>query len=337
MKTTIADIAKKANVSKMTVSRVLSGKGQVAKETRKRILAITEELGYHPNLIARSLASKQSMILGVIIPKIEHMFLDNYIAQILSGVTDVALQNDYRIMLCPIEPKPDQSQDYLRVARSKLLDGMILLKTKSGDPNIPVLAEIGFPFVLVNHKRYSNAISFVDSENIRGAKLAVEYLYKAGHREIGFVAGSLDETNGKDRFKGFQDAMKEHGLPINNDWIINGDFKKDVAYQESEKILSGTALPSAIFCSDDYMAIGVMEKIKEKGLSVPADISIIGFDDIELAEYVKPALTTIRQPIYNLGRASAEVLLNLIKDQAKSPIHKLLNVELIERESVKQI
>ena len=214
MKTTIADIAQKADVSKMTVSRVLSGKGQVALKTRERILKIIDELGYQPNLIARSLASKRSMILGVIIPKIEHMFLDNYIAQILSGVTDVALQNNYRIMLCPIEPKPNQNLEYLNMARSKLLDGMILLKAKSDDPNIPVLAEAEFPFVLVNHKKYSKNISFVDTQNIKGAKLAVEHLVKAGHKDIAHVTGSLLETNAKDRLKGFREAMKEFGLPV---------------------------------------------------------------------------------------------------------------------------
>ena len=153
MKTTISDIARKANVSKMTVSRVLSGKGHVAPETYKRIKKIIDEEGYQPNWIARSLASRRSMILGVIIPKIEHMFLDNYIAQILSGVTDVALRNNYRIMLCPIEPKFNQDSEYLNVARSKLLDGMILLKTKIEDPNIAVLAKSGFPFVLINQTK----------------------------------------------------------------------------------------------------------------------------------------------------------------------------------------
>ena len=267
MKTTLADIAKKANVSKMTVSRVLSGKGQVALETTNRIKKIIAELGYQPNLIARSLSSNQSMILGVLIPKIKHMFLDNYIAQILSGVTDIALQNNYRIMLCPIEYNPDQDSDYLNLARSKLLDGMILVKTRSNDPNIAVLANVGFPFVLVNHKKYSKKINFVDSQNIKGASMAVKYLYNLGHRNIAFVAGSMDETNGKDRLKGYKDTMKNLGLKYCHEWIVYGDFNKEKAYQESKKLLKGGKRPTAIFCGDDYMAIGVMERIMEEGLS----------------------------------------------------------------------
>ena len=333
MKVTIDDIAKKANVSKMTVSRVLSGKGPVAKKTSARIKQIIDELDYQPNLIARSLSSKKSMILGVIIPKIEHMFLDNYIAQILSGVTDIAIQNNYRIMLCPVEIKEDRNTDYLNLARSKLFDGMILLKTKDNDPNIPVLADAGFPFVLVNYKRYSKNINFVDSQNYKGAKIAVEYLHESGHRDIAFVAGTMDETNAKDRLKGYQDAMTDLGLSYDDDRIVYGDFNKKTAYQEAVKFFKRRKKPTAVFCSDDYMAIGVMERIKEEGLSIPDDVAVVGFDDIELAAYVKPALTTIRQPIYKLGKTAAEVLLKLINGDQKKAIHKLLNVELVKRAS----
>jgi len=333
MKTTLADIAKKANVSKMTVSRVLSGKGQVAPKTTERVKKIIAELDYQPNLIARSLASNKSMMLGVIIPKIEYMFLDNYIAQILSGVTDVALQNNYRIMLYPIDPLQDNDSECLNLARSKLIDGMILVKTKSNDPNIAVLADSGFPFILVNNKKYSKKINFVDSQNIKGASIAVKYLYDLGHRDIAFVAGSMDETNGKDRLKGYKNTVKSLGLKYCNEWIVYGDFNKEKAYQESEKLLKGKKRPTAIFCADDYMAIGVMERIKEEGLTIPDDIAIVGFDDIELAAYVKPTLTTIRQPIYELGKTAAQVLLNLIKGKQKVPLHKLLNVELLKRES----
>lgn len=333
MKILLADIAKKANVSKMTVSRVLSGKGYVAPKTSERVKKIIAELNYHPNLIARSLSSKQTNIIGVIIPKIEQMFLDNYIAQILSGITDVALQNNYRIMLCPIEPKQNQDSEYINLARSKLFDGLILVKTRLDDPNIEILADTNFPFILVNHKKYSKNINFVDSRNIEGTKMAIQYLYNLGHRNIACVAGSMYETNGRDRLKGYKDAMKNYGLEIRDNWIIFGDFNREKTSQESRKLLTTTEKPTAIFCSDDYMAIEIIECIKKKGLSVPKDIAVIGFDDIELAAYVKPALTTIRQPIYELGKTSSQVLLNIIDGKQKTPFHKLLDVKLIKRES----
>lgn len=333
MKVTIADIAKKANVSKMTVSRVLSGKGQVAPKTRELILNIADSLNYQPNLVARSLASKYSMIIGVIIPKIEHLLLDNYISQILTGVTDIALENDYRILLCPVESKSEDGSDYMNLARSKLMDGLILLKTQIKDPNIGALADSGFPFILINHKRYSKNVNFVDSQNIQGARLAVQHLYEKGHRNIAFISGNMDESNGRDRLKGFKDAMNEFGLIINEDWIIQGGFIKETAYHESKKLFEGNKKPSAIFCADDYMAIGVMDTAKELGLKIPEDVAIVGFDDIEMAAYIHPTLTTIRQPIYELGRTAAQTLLNIIKEEQSIPVHKLLNVELIERES----
>ncbi len=333
MKVTIAEIAEKAGVSKMTVSRVLSGKGQVAPETRKKIVTIAASLNYQPNLVARSLASKYSMIIGVIIPGIEHLLLDNYMAQILTGVTDVALQNNYRTLLCPVDAGSDDGSDYVNIARSKLVDGLILLKTKIRDPNIDVLADSGFPFILINHKRYSKNVNFVDSRNIQGARLAVRHLYEKGHRDIAFISGNTDETNGRDRLRGFRDAMKELQLEIHEDWILEGNFNKETARQISKQLFKGRHKPSAVFCADDYMAIGVMETVKACGLKIPEQAAIVGFDDIELASYVHPALTTIRQPIYELGKTAARTLLNIIQEKQTLPVHKLLPAGLIARET----
>ena len=334
MRFTIADIAEKAQVSKMTVSRVLNGKGYVARQTVERVNRIIEEYGYQPNILARSLASKKTMFLGIIIPKIAHMFMDNYIAQIISGITDVSIQNRYQILLCPVDPSAEpKGMQYLNLARTRMLDGMILLKTKFDDLNIPMLAESGFPFVLVNHKKNSPNINYVDSRNVRGAKIAMEFLYQKGHRKIAFITGSLDETNGKDRLKGYREAMKNYGLAIRNNWVLHGDFDKDQAYREAGNLLDGNDRPTAIFCSDDYMALGVIQRIHETGLKVPHDIAVIGFDDIEIGSFFKPALTTIRQPLYHLGKTSAEVLMDLIDNKLREPVHKMLDVELIRRES----
>ena len=259
--------------------------------------------------------------------------LHNDIAQILSGITNIAMQNNYRIMLCPIDINQQQGYEHLNLARSKLVDGMIIFAPKIGDPNIDVLANAGFPFVLVCHKKYSKVYNFVDSRNIKGAHIAVQYLYDKGHKDIAFVAGSLDSTNAKDRLKGFKEAMNNFGLICRDDWIVYGDFEKEQAYRESEKLLRNAKKPTAIFCSDDYMAMGVMKRIIAIGLSVPEDIAIVGFDDIDIAAHIKPALTTVRQHLYKLGKTSAQVLLNLINGSIKSPVHKFINVELVKRES----
>ena len=333
MKITLAEIAKKANVSKMTVSRVLGGKGPIAVETRRRVMRIIDDMGYHPNLIARSLASRRSMILGVIIPWKEQLLLDNYVAQVLSGVMDSARNHHYRILLCPVEITRDDEKQYLNIARTRLLDGMILVQTKTDDPNIDALADTGFPFVLVNQRRYSRHCNFVDSQNIKGARTAVRHLHGLGRREIACVAGSMDESNGRDRLQGYKQAMKDLGLPVREDWIVYGDFDQETAFRESLRLFEGGRRPTAIFCSDDYMAIGVVKRIQDLGLRVPGDVAVVGFDDIEAASYVQPALTTIRQPMVELGRTSVDMLLDLIDGKQKAPVRRLLPTELVRRDS----
>jgi DNA-binding LacI/PurR family transcriptional regulator len=330
---TIADIAKKAKVSRMTVSRVLNNSGPVAIETAEKIKSLMKEMNYHPNLIARSLSSQRTMTIGVLIPKTEKLFLDNYIAQILSGVTDIAQKNNYQIMLIPVSQSGDEKSDYLNFVRSKLFDGLILLKAKINDPHLSKLAKIGFPYIMVNYRKFGDNYNFVDSENIKGAELAVEHLYKKGHRKIAFVAGSMDEVNARDRLKGYKNILKKYKLPFKEEYIIYGDFNKEIAHEESKKLLNLKDRPTAIFCSDDYMALGVIEQIKKYKLSVPDDIAIVGFDNIEIGEFSKPALTTVKQPMYEIGKASSEALLALIKKSKSIPVRIMLKTELIVRES----
>jgi len=332
-KVTLADIARQAQVSKMTVSRVLNKKRHVSDSTVERVQKIIDDMGYKPNLIARSLSSKQSMIIGVLIPKVESIFMDEYIAQVLSGVMTIIKDNDYRIMLFPVDLDHEQDTLYMDMTNSNMIDGLLLLKTKINDPKLPALVKSGLPFVLINHKKFGKEYNFIDTRNIQGVKIAVHYLYDLGHRNIAFVAGSLNETNGKDRLKGFKEAMHELGLECRKNCIVCGDFNKEKAYQEVGKLLALDERPTAIFCADDYMAIAAMQRIKEAGLAIPKDIAVIGFDNIELSRYVQPALTTIQQPLHELGVSAINLLLNLIAGKQKTPVHKFLNVELIKRQS----
>ncbi len=332
-KVTIADIAREAGVSAMTVSRYFNGKGPVAKATAQRIKEIVDRLGYQPNMLARSLSSKKSMIIGVSIPRTEHVLLDNYIAQILSGITDAALHNDYRIMLLPFNPENGPRNEFVNWFRSKIVDGLILLKTLHGDERIKALAEQKIPFVLVNHKYYAQNVHFIDVNNAKGIKQAVEHLVKKGRRKIAFVTGDLRETNARDRLNGFYKAMQAVGLDVKNEWIVHGQFNQQIAYRETNKLFAGKEHPEAIVCSDDYMALGVIQRIKELGLHVPHDVAVTGFDDIELAAQTRPALTTVRQPIEKIGQMAGESLFKLLNGKVNKPIHRLLNVQFIKRES----
>ncbi len=332
-KINIADIAKEAGVSVMTVSRVLSAKGSVAQTTEKRVRDVIEKLDYHPNLLARSLSSKRSMNIGVTIPIMEHVLLDNYITQVLGGITDIAQQADYRITLIPFDPYGKELSEFVKWARSKIFDGLILIKTIVEDKRIEKLAESGFPFVLLNHKLRQENVNFVDSRNVTGAKMAVDYMYQKGHRQIAFVAGNLEESNALDRLRGFRESVSLHGLDEHEEWIIPGWFDQQAAYVESQRLFDSDYFPSAVFCADDYMAIGVIQRIQEMGLRIPDDVAVIGFDDIEPAAYINPSLTTIRQPLLEMGKEAVRILLNLIEEKQKPPVHKFLEVDLVERET----
>lgn len=332
-KITISDIAEKAGVSTMTVSRVLNNSGPVAKNTSEKIKKIMTENNYQPNLIARSLSSQKTMTLGVLIPKTEQLFLDNYIAQVLSGITDVAQENDYRIMLVPINHSETNKVNYLNFVQSKLFDGLVLLKAKIDDTELPKLAASKFPFILINYRKYADNYNFIDSENIKGAELAMKHLVDKGHTKIAFVEGTMDETNARDRLQGYKNSIKKYGLASRSDYIICGEFNREIAYERAAKLINLSDRPTAIFCSDDYMALGVIERIKAAGLKIPKDIAVVGFDNIEMSEFVKPSLTTIVQPMYEIGRSSVEALLELITKLKKPPIRKMLKTEIIIRES----
>ncbi len=332
-KVTIADIARRAGVSAMTVSRYLSGKGPVAKATAEKLKAIIAELDYQPNYLARSLSSKKSLIIGVTIPRAEHVLMDNYIAQVISGITDVAQVHDYRIILLPFDNENPQPMEFVNFYRSKLVDGLILLKTFHKDPRIAALASKKIPFVLVNHKYYADAVNFVDVQNQQGVQQAVELLYEKGHRQIAFICGDLRETNARDRLNGFLKSMKKMNIPVRQEWIVEGQFDQKVAYEKSAILFKNEKRPTAVIASDDYMAIGVMQRARENGLKIPQDLSIIGFDDIELSRYIKPSLTTVRQPLLKLGQSAANILLKLINGQIKPPVRRLVKVQLVERET----
>jgi len=331
MKVTITDIAKKAGVSKMTVSRVINKTGSVAEETRENIENIIREMNYHPDHIARSLSSKSTRTIGIVIPKKEKIFMDNYIAHVLSGVSEVLKEKGYRIMLFPVDV--DNEFEVSGLAQGNLVDGLILLKISDNDDYIKKLSEGKMPTIRINNREDGDKINFIDSENIKGAKLAMDYLYQKGHRKIGFVCGRLDESNGMDRFVGYKESLQELGLKYNENWVIKGDFDKDLANKNAEKLLAQKDKPTAIFSSDDYMAFGVIEKILEMGYKVPEDFAVVGFDDIDVASILKPALTTIQQPMHDLGAEAAQILLDIIHGKLETPVKRFLDVKLVVRET----
>lgn len=332
-KITLKDIADIAGVTSMTVSRVVSGKGSVKETTRQRILKIVREMDYKPNLLARSLSSMRSMTIGVIIPKTEQVFLDNYLAQILTGIMAVVKEYDYKLMIYPVEDSESKGNLYLTVARSKLVDGIILLKPKIHDKNLKSLAESGFPYILVNHRSEEQFYNYIDTDMHGSTVMVTEYLFEKGCRRIGFVAGNREEQNSLDQLAGYHSGLKKMGLNFEEDLVIYAEGHAGKAYSDMDNWLSPHQMPDAIICATDYIAIAVMDRLKSENISVPDDIAVVGFNDIDLAKFTQPKLTTVKQPLLGLGKTAAENLIGLIEGEKTSPVQTSLDLQLIVRES----
>ncbi|MFP4661602.1 MAG: LacI family DNA-binding transcriptional regulator [Halanaerobiales bacterium] len=334
---TIKDIARQANVSTTTVSRVINNYPDVSDKTREKIMKIIKENNYRPNSIARSLSTSKSNAIGIFFTDHFNSGLHHpFFREVIYGLEKALGEKGYDIVYFTNRHWGD-SFSYLDKCQDRHVDGVALMGVLRDDPDLSKLLESDLPSVFVDIDIVGKKASYVISDNISGAKKAVYYLHSLGHRRIAMIMGFNTTKTSRERFLGYQEALKELDLPYNPDWIYNGSYSEEGGYQAIEKILNLDSRPTALFCQSDGMAIGAMRAIEDAGYKVPGDFSIIGFDDIEASRYVKPALTTMAQNKERMGSSVAALLINMIekKGQANSPI--VLPVELIERESCKKV
>jgi DNA-binding LacI/PurR family transcriptional regulator len=335
---TIKDVAKKAGVTIGTVSRVLNNKKWVSEDCRKKVLLAIQDLHYKPQAHARRLRQKHSQICGVIAPHHTSIFCSPFFTQIMQGLECVAAQNQYRLLLHPLSETARAQISYRTLLGDGSVDGMFVLNAWSTDASIRELTEANVPFVLVNGKiTGQDDLPYVGFDNRGGVKMAIEHLTGLGHERIGIINGRMTTTNALERFQSFQDCLSEHHLEFQNEWVADGEFKEEGGYQAALKILSGVRRPSAILCASDIMAIGAIRALREKGLSVPQDISIVGFDNMEEAAYHEPALTTVAFSAIEMGKLSARKMFQLIAEEPLEEKATTLQAELIERESTRKI
>lgn len=342
MTPTLRDVAKQANVSPSTVSRVLNNKTTsipISEETRRRVLQAVQEVGYKPNIAARQLARKQSFsLLCAIVPhSVPSVLSHPFYMMVLRGIAHTCQNQGYAITIYFTDTaNPDLTavaQDYSRVLEIPA-DGIILATTRSNDQFIPRLQADKVPFVHIG--RFLNASEskspYVDVDNYLGARMATEHLLARGHRHIATVTGELTMASGADRLLGFQDAMHEAGCSVPPEWIFPGKFDPQSGYQGLKTMLAGAQKPTAVFAASDSSAIGAMQAIQEHELSIPQDIAVVGFDDIPEAVNAIPPLTTIRQSAVALGEKAAEILLGIVENTAQET-EVILQPELIIRQS----
>jgi len=327
---TIHDVAAKAGVSYATVSRVLNDKDSVRDETRAAVLKAVAELDYVPDPIARSLATKQTAMIGFVVSDITNPFL----ADVARGIQRVADARGYSVTICVTENDTAHEIRAIRFLAARRADGLIVTPPESeeSDKLIGEVAEAGTPFLLIGRHLPHERASTVSTSTTAGAYTATSYLLKQGHRRIAHIQASPRMGYGRGKLRGYSQALQEHGLDIDPQLIVASDYSVAGGQRAAESLLSLASPPTAIFATNDLTAIGALAAAEGLGLQVPRDLSVVGFDDIIFARSTRPPLTTVAQPALKLGETAANMLLQMIRGESV-PQEVILDCALIVRES----
>jgi LacI family transcriptional regulator len=335
MKTvTMDDIARETGLSRMTVSRAISNKGYVSERTRKLVHAVAKKLDYQVNMLARQLSSNRSHLLGVITP-FNSLVGTSYFGQVMQGIQQVLSGTGYHVALFD-----SQSEDFndgrkcANLCRQRRVDGLIVVAPLRNDRFPLTFANLKMPLMVVGSSLREETISCVDIDNFGAASTMTEHLVRLGHKKIGFLGGANDRRDAICREQAFRRTLKTYRLPINEKWIAQGDYESRKAFHIAVDLLSAEHRPTAIFAANDLMAYGVLDAARVLKLKVPKDLSVAGFDDLEGAAESVPPLTTMAQPMKQLGQVAAAYLLGRLNDEdVPSTIHQKLAARLVIRAS----
>lgn len=325
--TTIRDVARYAGVGVGTVSRVLNDSPEVSPSTRSKVLSAIEALDYTPNPIARRLSLGKTLTIAVIAP----FFTRPSVVERLRGIEHVIAESEYDLIVFNVETSSRRDAYFRNVSRRERVDGLLVISLLPSDSDVQRLQQVGTPVVLVDVAH--EAFSQVTIDDVRGSRQATEHLLALGHRKIGFLSDYEDSsfyfTANRDRFAGYSQALDAAGIGLTPEYCVHGVHSRSSAFEMGMRLLSLSERPTAIFATNDTLAIGVLEAAQEKGLRVPADLSVIGYDDIEIAEYLQ--LTTIRQSLFESGVEGIKLLLEEIDVAPRKPAQVVLPTELVRR------
>ena len=331
---TIKDIAKKAGVAHSTVSLVMNDREHVSPKLREKILKIANDMGYMPNMVARSLISKKSSTVGVVFPENPHFFTITYFLMIIEGIQNACKKYNRALMFFSLDQTKGES--YYQISRKWLIDLMIIMNvdyTRDISKDIQDLRDNGIYFSFLTKYLGKEKVNSVCVDNYEGVRLALEYLASQGHKRIGFIAGNPNSADGPERFQAYKSLSKKFGFDQDEELVAHGDFTFESGEREMPKLLGLKKRPTAVFAASDYMAIGAMRVIKEQGLSIPKDIAVMGFDNTLEAAYVEPALTTVRQPLQEMGEKAVDLAIRSMNDENFEPQTLAIKPELMKRQS----
>lgn len=339
-KVTIQDIARLAGVSKATVSRVLNHKPDVDRATRERVLRIMDEQGFVPSVAAAGLAGGRPRLVGVLVPSLTWPLMP----EIMRGIGEVAEPSSYEIVLYSLSPDQDRSAIIDRILAAKLTSGLLAVFPGQSREHLSELYEQGFPVVMIDDQGAPEPVPWIGTDNRKGAYAAVKHLIELGHRRIAHVQGTAHYRVSRDRHEGYCDALREAGIAPDPTLLPRGDFKPPSGRVCGLELFQREDRPTAVFAANDEMAYGVLAAAEACALRVPADVAVVGFDDITSSQHMRPPLTTVRQPFYEMGQRGIELLLSLVNSprglvdpyhagRREEPVRIYLPTELVVRES----
>ncbi len=326
---TIVDVANDSGVSYSTVSRVLNGYEFVKDSTREKVLASAKALGYVANQQARSLAGGRSNIIGLLVPTLDM----GYVATIARGVEEALGSTDYDIMLYTTHRQREKEARYAKMIANGMSDGLLLLAPAYMDDYVDSFIDNQFPYVMVDQEDPKHRSSTISVTNWQGAYEATEYLIRLGHRRIAHIAGLMSMSSAQQRLEGYRAALKEYDIPFDDNLVVIGNYLQADSVEASQKLLIMQEPPTAIFAANDMMAFGAIEAAMSRELHIPEQLSIIGFDDVPQAMFSYPKLTTVRQPLDQMGHTATRLLLSIIDNPEQKPQHITLSTKLIERDT----
>ncbi|MFO8035254.1 MAG: LacI family DNA-binding transcriptional regulator [Anaerolineales bacterium] len=328
-KPTIADIANQAGVSKTTVSRVINDKPDVSPETREKVLKIVEETRFVPNLVAKGLSSGGVNLLSMLLPSLAWP----WVLEVIRGIAERVEQSSYELVLFTTSSKERSEELFNNTFASGFTDGLIAIVPPGALSQLSEMYTHGFPVVLVDDRGHHPEFPSVVVANYSGAYKATSHLLEQNHTSIAFISGPMEYGCNQERQRGYLAALSDAAVSIRDELIREGDFTEAGGYAEAQALLELSGPPTAIFAANDLMALGVMEAVENRGLSIPMDIAVVGFDDIPQASIIRPSLTTVQQPMYKMGQTAVEMILSQIEGVPLPEINVKFETELIVRKS----
>lgn len=330
MALTLEDIAKASGVSRSTVSRVINGDHSVKSATREKVMQVISQTNFQPNLAARGLAAGRTNVIGLLIPSgVAALFTDPYYPLFIQGVSSACNALQYTVMLWLAEPEYERRM-INQILHNGLIDGVIVSSMLIDDPIVQSLYTSKMPFVLVG-RHPTLDVNYLDVDNFQGGLTATAHLLQIGRRRVGTITGPQNMIAAVDRYQGYLEAHRLRNLPVNPEWVVEGDYTELSGYTHMNELLRKHV--DAVFVASDMMAYGAMHAIKDAGLQIPDDVAVVGFDDLASSERSNPPLTSIRQPVHRMAAIAAETLVDLILHPVKQTRHLVLPTELVIRES----